>query len=83
VGAVRVVVLYRAVQVSSMGKVEAIEKQIESLAPEELAAFRRWFHDFDADAWDRQLEADARTGKLDALADEALQAYKSGKCTEI
>jgi len=66
-----------------MGKVEAIEKQIESLAPEELAAFRRWFHDFDADAWDRQLEADARTGKLDALADEALQAYKSGKCTEI
>ena len=66
-----------------MGKVEAIEKQIESLAPDELAAFRRWFHDFDAEVWDRQLEADARAGKLDALADEALQAYKSGKCTEI
>jgi hypothetical protein len=66
-----------------MGKVEAIEKQIESLAPEELAAFRRWFHDFDAEVWERQLEADARGGKLDALADEAVRDYKSGKCTEI
>ena len=66
-----------------MGKIEAIEKQIEALAPEELAVFRRWFHDFDAELWDRQLETDARAGKLDALADEALQAHKSGKSTEI
>ena len=66
-----------------MGKVEGIEKLIESLAPEELAAFRQWFHDFDAEVWDRQLEADARAGKLDALADEAVQAHKSGKCTQI
>ena len=66
-----------------MGKVESLEKEIESLAPEELAAFRRWFHDFDAEIWDRQLEADARAGKLDALAAEALQAHKSGKSTEI
>ena len=66
-----------------MGKVESIEKQVESLAPDELAAFRRWFHEFDAEVWDRQLEADACAGKLDALANEALGAYKSGKCTEI
>ena len=66
-----------------MGKVEPLEKEIESLAPEELAAFRRWFHDFDAAVWDRQLEADVRAGKLDGLAAEALQAYKSGKSTEI
>lgn len=66
-----------------MGKVESLEKEIESLAPEELAAFRRWFHEFDADVWDRQLEADVRGGKLDALADEALQTHKAGKSTEI
>ena len=66
-----------------MGKVESLEKEIESLAPEELAAFRRWFHDFDAEVWDRQLEADVRGGKLDALAAEALQAHRSGKSTEI
>jgi hypothetical protein len=66
-----------------MNKVEAIEKDVEALSPDQLAAFRRWFHEFDAVAWDRQLEEDVRAGKLDALADEALQAYKSGKCTEL
>ena len=64
-------------------KVEAIEKDVEALSPDQLAAFRRWFHEFDAVVWDRQLEEDVRAGKLDALADEALQAYKSGKCTEL
>ena len=33
--------------------------------------FRRWFAAFDAVAWDRQLEADAPAGKLDALLEEA------------
>ena len=66
-----------------MNKIEAIEKQIESLSPEELAAFRKWYHEFDALVWDRQLESDIRTGKLDTLADEAIDAQKSGKCTEL
>lgn len=66
-----------------MDKIEAIEKQIESLSPDELAVFRQWFHEFDALVWDRRIENDARTGKLDALADEAIQAHKSGKCTEL
>ncbi len=66
-----------------MDKVAAIEKEIESLAPDELAVLRAWFHDFDAAAWDRQLETDARAGKLDRLADEAIAAHKTGKCTEL
>jgi len=66
-----------------MGKVDAIEKEVEALSPAELAAFRQWFHQFDAVVWDQQLEEDVRAGKLDALADEALQAYTSGKCTEL
>jgi len=66
-----------------MDKIETIEKQIESLSSEELAVFRQWYHGFDALVWDRQLESDVRTGKLDALADEAVQAQKTGKCTEF
>jgi pimeloyl-ACP methyl ester carboxylesterase len=31
-----------------MDKIEAVEKQIESLSPEELAVFRQWFLEFDA-----------------------------------
>jgi hypothetical protein len=51
-----------------MRKVGAIEQQIEKLAPAELAAF-------DAEAWDRQFEANVKAGKLDALADTALHAH--------
>lgn len=55
-----------------MGKVEAIEEQIEKLSPEELAAFRRWYATLDAGKWDRHLEADVKAGKLNPLADKAL-----------
>ena len=62
-----------------MSKVESIEQQIEKLSPDELAAFRRWYAVFDAEAWDRQFEADVKAGKLDALADKAFRAHVSGK----
>ena len=66
-----------------MTTVEMIERTIEQLPPEELAKFRRWFLDFDAAAWDAQIEADAAAGKFDALAEEALAEYRSGKAREM
>ena len=66
-----------------MSKVEAIEQQIEKLSHEELAAFRSWYAAFDAEAWDRQFEADVKAGKLDALADKALRAHVSGQSTKL
>jgi len=62
-----------------MGKIEYIEQQVASLAPEELAAFRTWFASFDADAWDKQIASDASAGKLDALAETALQEHREGR----
>ena len=35
------------------------------------------------DAWDSQIEKDAATGKLDALAAEALEEYHRGEATEL
>lgn len=66
-----------------MSKVEAIERQIQQLSPDELSALREWFAAFDAEAWDRQLESDARAGKLDALAEKALKAHASGATTKL
>ena len=57
-----------------MSKIERIERGVQALAPNELAAFRKWFQEFDAAAWDRQIEDDVRAGKLDGLADTALKA---------
>ena len=66
-----------------MSKIERIERDVQALAPDELAAFRKWFREFDAAAWDRQIEDDIRAGKLDALADTALKASAAGKCSDL
>jgi hypothetical protein len=66
-----------------MGKVEKIERQIEDLSTQEMAELRKWFAAFDAEVWDRQIEADVRAGKLDALAEEALRAYASGTTRKL
>jgi hypothetical protein len=62
-----------------MTKVQMLEREIAELPPEELAIFRKWFAAFDAKAWDRQLEADAETGKLNTVAESALSEYRAGK----
>ena len=62
-----------------MTKLEKIEREIETLAPDELARFRRWFAEYDAANWDAQIEADARSGRLDALADKALADHRAGR----
>ncbi|HUG43980.1 MAG TPA: hypothetical protein VMN76_07040 [Acidobacteriota bacterium] len=66
-----------------MSNLEAIEEKIRTLSPEELAEFRRWFVEFDAAAWDRQIERDAESGKLDAIAEEALGDHAAGKSDEL
>lgn len=59
-----------------MTKLESLEQEVRGLSSEDLAAFRRWFAEFDAAQWDRQIESDLRSGRLDALAEEALGAQR-------
>lgn len=66
-----------------MGNVHSIEKAVEALPPSELVEFRRWFAEFDSAAWDRQIEQDAASGKLDQLAAEALADYRHGSAREL
>lgn len=62
-----------------MTKVEKLEQEIAALSGKELSEFRRWYAEFDAAAWDRQFEADAESGALDSLADEALADHAAGR----
>jgi len=66
-----------------MSTVDEIEDAIRKLPDEDLAALRAWFAEFDASAWDRQLDSDVAEGRLDALADEALLDRREGRCTEL
>ena len=62
-----------------MNKLESLEHEVEKLSAEELAAFREWFATYDADAWDEQIERDAKAGRLDRLAAGALTAHERGE----
>jgi hypothetical protein len=66
-----------------MSKVEQLEQQIQSLSAQELAELRNWFGEFDWAVWDRKLERDAATGKLDKLAERALKDHAAGKTTPL
>lgn len=65
-----------------MDRVRDIEEAVVRLSAIELAAFREWFAEFDAEAWDHQIENDIRAGRLESLADEAIQDLRDGRCTE-
>jgi hypothetical protein len=60
-------------------RIEALEKEVAKLSRSELADFRDWFLEFDAEAWDRQIETDATEGKLDHLAKLAIAAHERGE----
>jgi hypothetical protein len=65
-----------------MGSVKEIEEALLRLSPAELDAFRAWFANFDAIAWDRQIEDDIAACRLDALADEAISDLHAGRFSE-
>lgn len=62
-----------------MDSVKAIESAVEQLGRDELASFREWFLAFEAAQWDAQIEEDVAQGKLDALADAAIEEFKHGR----
>src|SRR5688572_9409231 len=62
--------------VVSMSTVQEIESAIEKLSDEEVAEIRAWL-------WDRDIERDARDGKFDTLAEEALREHRDGKTRKL
>ncbi len=66
-----------------MSTIQEIIEAVGRLSPEDLVAFRTWFAEFDADVWDRQFEEDVAAGRLDQLADDALQDLRKGRYTDL
>jgi len=56
----------------SIARVEEIQVAIESLPYQEYIRLMQWFSARDWEKWDRQIEADSESGKLDFLIEEAL-----------
>ena len=63
--------------------VQEIETAITQLPTPELSQLAAWFEEYQADLWDRQIEADARAGRLDNLGAQADQEFEAGRCRAL
>lgn len=55
----------------SVRSVEEIERAVDRLSDEEYVEFRQWFLEREWREWDREIERDSDSGKLDSLIREA------------
>jgi hypothetical protein len=63
--------------------IEDLEKAVAKLAPDDLERFRVWFEAFDGARFDEKIERDAKSGKLDRLADQAIDDLRKGRAREL
>lgn len=66
-----------------MTKIQQIEQSIEALTETEFDEFSEWFDALRQRRWESEFEFDAKAGKLDALANEALTDFKAGRTRPI
>lgn len=66
-----------------MSDVEEMESRVRNLSPDALAQFREWFHQFENEHWDQQIEADLNAGKLKELIATARDEFAQGKAREL
>jgi hypothetical protein len=66
-----------------MSRMEEIQSAIVSLSKEEYAHLRQWFAQRDWEQWDREVEEDAASGKLDFLTEEAATERAEGRLRDL
>lgn len=66
-----------------MPTLEDIERAVSELPQGQLARFRAWFEEFEATRFDQRIERDAKAGRLDRLAEQALSDFRAGRIREL
>jgi len=57
--------------------IEDLEKAVAELPLDQYAEFRAWFETFESDLFDRKIARDAQAGRLDRLADAAIDDLRN------
>ena len=66
-----------------MTKFQEIQAAIQSLSSDEFTYLRNWMIELDWEEWDRQIEKDSASGKLDFLVNEELAAKAQDELQEL
>ena len=64
-----------------MSTVDEIEAAIRKLPRDQFFRLHEWMKKTFEDQWDRQIREDIAGGRLDHLAEEALEEYRAGRTT--
>jgi len=64
-----------------MSTVAEIESAIKKLKPQEIRQVGDWLDELREELWDKQIEADAKAGRLDNMIAKAKADYRAGKAT--
>jgi hypothetical protein len=62
-----------------MSTVVEIERALQTLAVEDARKIADWLQHYLDEKWDEQIDTDIVAGRLDKLADKALQDYHAGR----
>ena len=62
-----------------MSTIQEIEVAISKLKPDEVEQVANWLEQFREEAWDRQIEKDAKAGRLDKMIAKAKADVRAGK----
>lgn len=63
--------------------IQELELAVKTLASDDFHAFARWFDEYRADEWDRKIEEDIPSGKLDEEGVRADKDFEAGRCTSL
>ena len=66
-----------------MTKMEDIKSAVAQLSPSEQAALRDWLDELAEQRFDQQIERDEKAGKLDKLAQRAMDNLRAGRVTDL
>jgi hypothetical protein len=62
-----------------MSTVQDIEAAIQHLPEHDVVALAQWLDEYAETQWDKRIEADAQSGALRPLAEEAKAARRAGQ----
>lgn len=66
-----------------MSTVEKIKSAISTLSEEDYIHLREWLSGKDWEQWDKEIERDSSSGKLDFLKEEAVAEKNRGRLRKL
>jgi hypothetical protein len=66
-----------------MSKIDELKAELESLPSDQFAEIFRWLSEKDWERWDKEIEADSQSGRLDFLVQEAREEKANGTLKDL